>query len=166
MKINLGLGMTSLPVRAAAGGAPAWSPADEAGLWTLWLDPSDASTLWADTAATTAASVDGLVARIDDKSGGNRHFTQATSGARPLLKSAGGRHWLEGDGVDDVMESTVNISTIYSATALTCIIGMRAISASTNNSTYINSTIIGDRSAWVHLGQIKTAGSGQIGYAS
>jgi hypothetical protein len=32
MKINLGLGMTSLPVRAAAGGAPAWSPADEAGL--------------------------------------------------------------------------------------------------------------------------------------
>lgn len=67
-----------------------------------WYDPSDLSTLWQDTAGTTAVTADGQsVARIDDKSGNGRHLTQSTSGKRPLYKTSGGLHWLEFDGADD-----------------------------------------------------------------
>ncbi len=61
-----------------------WTPAQLPGLM-LWLDASDAGTLWADTEATTAATNGGLVARWDDKSGSNRYATQSTSGSRPTL---------------------------------------------------------------------------------
>jgi hypothetical protein len=63
-----------------------WTPADLTGL-ALWLDASDASTLWADTNATTAATNNGLVARWDDKSGNARHVTQPTGGTQPTLQT-------------------------------------------------------------------------------
>lgn len=38
------------------------------------------------------------------------HATQATSTARPLYKTAGGLHWIEGDGVDDWLRATFTIA--------------------------------------------------------
>jgi hypothetical protein len=70
-----------------------------------WYDPSDLSTVWADTAGTTPASVDGAVARIDDKSGNNNHATQATLASRPILRQSGGLTYLEFDGIDDGMST-------------------------------------------------------------
>jgi hypothetical protein len=53
----------------------------------LWLDASDASTLFDATSGGSLVAADGGVARWEDKSGNARHFTQSTSGNRPLRKT-------------------------------------------------------------------------------
>lgn len=70
----------------------------------VWYDPSDMSTLFADTAGTTPATIGGTVALMLDKSGNDLHATQATAASRPTLRQAGtGEYYLEFDGVDDFM---------------------------------------------------------------
>ena len=71
--------------RIGAAGGELWTPAELGDDLALWLDASDASTLWADTNATTAATNNGTVARWDDKSGNDRNAVQSTPGARPTL---------------------------------------------------------------------------------
>lgn len=76
-----------------------------------WYDPSDLTTLFQDDAATTPVTAAGQsVAVMRDKSGNNRHMTQATPGARPTYQSSGGLHWLQFDGTDDVMNAAVPVS--------------------------------------------------------
>jgi methionine-rich copper-binding protein CopC len=72
--------LTTIPAR----GAP-WTPADLPQPPALWLDASDATTLWADTNATVAATNNGAIARWNDKSGNGRNFTQGTAGNRPTF---------------------------------------------------------------------------------
>jgi hypothetical protein len=71
----------------------------------IWLDPSDLTTLFQDTAGTTPVTAAGqTVARINDKSGNNFHATQATAAARPTYQVDGnGRGYLAFDGVDDFL---------------------------------------------------------------
>lgn len=89
--------LSFLSVRSGAGpGSPAFDPAMlfAAGEDGFWLDPSDLSTLWLDTAGTQPATAPGqAVARVDDKSGNGRNATQATLSRRPVLARhpAGGR---------------------------------------------------------------------------
>lgn len=45
----------------------------------IWLDASDASTLWDATSGGSNSGSGGEVKRIDDKSGNGRHFTEATN---------------------------------------------------------------------------------------
>jgi hypothetical protein len=52
-----------------------------------WYDASDASTLFDATSGGSLVAADGAVARWEDKSGNARHFTQSTSGNRPLRKT-------------------------------------------------------------------------------
>jgi len=54
----------------------------------LWLDASDASTLFDATTGGSLVAADGGVARWEDKSGNARHMTQGTSGSRPTRKTA------------------------------------------------------------------------------
>jgi len=82
-------GYVGARVRGGAVVSEPWTPADLTGL-ALWLDASDAGTLWADTNATTAATNNGLVARWDDKSGNARHGSQSDTAKRPVLKT--GKH--------------------------------------------------------------------------
>jgi hypothetical protein len=49
----------------------------------LWLDASDASTLYDATSGGNVVAPDGAVARWEDKSGNGRHFTQETLDLRP-----------------------------------------------------------------------------------
>lgn len=70
-----------------------WTPAELTDL-AVWLDAADASTLWADTAATTPALNGGAVARWNDKSGNGRHAFQ-TAATGPLYNNGG---WLEFNG--------------------------------------------------------------------
>jgi hypothetical protein len=69
----------------------------------LWLDASDASTLFNATTGGSLVAADGGVARWEDKSGNGRHATQGTAGSRPLRKTGtiNGRDALRFDGSDD-----------------------------------------------------------------
>lgn len=104
--------------------SPIFSPA--AGMWggssfdpaTLfaggeagaWYDPSDLSTVWQDSGRTTAGAVDSPVGAIDDKSGNGNNATQATAAARPVLRqTAGGKYYLEFDGVDDSLQTAAAV---------------------------------------------------------
>lgn len=70
--------------RLASGAVPVFATmfqADEPG---IWLDPSDLTTLFQDSAGTTPVTAAGQpVGRISDKSGNGNHATQATAAARP-----------------------------------------------------------------------------------
>lgn len=116
--LGVGLSLPQAALRRRVPASPAaFTPADlfasgEAG---AWYDPSDLSTLWQDTAGTTAVTADGQsVARIDDKSGNGNNLTQATASKRPVYKTAGGLHWLLTDGVDDVIAGSPGAFTSQS----------------------------------------------------
>ncbi|MBG23660.1 MAG: hypothetical protein CMF22_09420 [Idiomarinaceae bacterium] len=60
--------------------------------------------LYQDAAGTVPVVADGDPAGLMlDVSGNDNHASQSTSAARPLYRTDGVRHWLEGDGVDDYM---------------------------------------------------------------
>jgi len=66
----------------------------------IWLDPSDFSTMFQDSAGTTPVTAVGQpVGLIRDKSGRGNHATQATAGNRPVLQQdSNGMYYLEFDG--------------------------------------------------------------------
>lgn len=71
----------------------------------LALDASIPTSLYDATSGGSLVAADGSVARWEDQSGNARHATQATSGARPLRKTAiqGGNDVVRFDGSDDAM---------------------------------------------------------------
>lgn len=81
---------------------------------TVWYDPSDRSTLFqSGTRAAPGAAVvnDGdPVGLVLDKSGNNIDLVQATASKRPLYKISGGISWLQFDGVDDALQSSVTLN--------------------------------------------------------
>ena len=100
MKVVADLTLTSAPHRAHN----TWSPEVlfEGGVQGVWYDPTDLTSVWADTSGTIPAALDGAVARMDDLSGNGHHAIEATTAARPILREDGaGRRYLEFDGVDD-----------------------------------------------------------------
>jgi len=72
-----------------------------------WYDPSDLSTLFQDAAGTTPVTASGdPVGLFLDKSGNNNHAKQSISVKRPTYMTDGTLHWLNFDGVDDVLVLT------------------------------------------------------------
>lgn len=90
---------TSLVVHSAG----SFSPLSLAPL--MWLDASDAGTMYDATTGGALVAADGAIARWEDRSGNGRHATQATLAARPLKKAAtlNGLPVVRFDGVDDGM---------------------------------------------------------------
>lgn len=75
----------------------------------LWLDASDASTLYTDSGLTTLVAADGdPVGGWKDKSGNTRHATQASGTNKPAYKTAikNGFSVVRFDGVNDVLSSS------------------------------------------------------------
>ena len=72
----------------------------------LWLDASDASTLYS---GASLAAADGAISEWRDKSGNARHATQATGVSQPLRKTAlkNGRDVVRFDGANDFMQNSV-----------------------------------------------------------
>lgn len=97
----------------------------DAGQQGYWLDVSDLTTMFQDSAGTTPAVVGQPVGRINDKSGRGNHFTQATTAAKPILRSDGVNYYLEIDGVDDILLLTA--APLYAAGSATIIIGARGV---------------------------------------
>jgi len=83
------------------------SPTQISGL-QLWLDASDASTLYDATTGGSLVAADGGVARWEDKSGNGRHATQGTSASRPVRKTNifNGLSALRFDGSNDFLSLT------------------------------------------------------------
>lgn len=78
----------------------------------LWLDASDASTLYS---GASLAAADGAISEWRDKSGNARHATQATGVSQPLRKTAiqNGRDVVRFDGANDGLKGTlVNLSAM------------------------------------------------------
>jgi hypothetical protein len=98
--------------RAAAWPMP-FLPSNVTGL-QLWLDASDAETLYDATSGGSLVAADGAVARWEDKSGNGRHATQGTSANRPLRKSAiqGGKDVLRFDGSNDTLSISGSASSM------------------------------------------------------
>lgn len=94
------------------GGGAAFSPSSIDELF-VWHDPSDLTTLFQDAAMTVPVTAsDDPVGAMLDKSGNGHHAIQATAGARPLYKTAGGLHWLEFDGIDDFLAVTYGATLV------------------------------------------------------
>jgi hypothetical protein len=88
MQLGIGLGLTSRRM--------GFSPASLFALSEpgVWLDPSDLTTMFQDTAGTIPVTTPGQsVARINDKSGRGNNATQATAASRPTygIVPLGGR---------------------------------------------------------------------------
>jgi hypothetical protein len=87
------------------------------------LDAADSSTLFDATAGGSLVTTDGsAVARWNDKSGNNRHATQATVNARPLLKTniKNGRNVLRFDATNDkltIANSTATFNFLHNSTS-------------------------------------------------
>lgn len=88
--------------RAALSTWSPFGPASVSGL-QLWLDASDASTLYDATSGGSLVAADGTVARWQDKSGNGRHAIQSEANRRPVRKTAivNGRDALTFDGTSD-----------------------------------------------------------------
>ena len=109
---------------------PAWTPASIT--TALWLDASDASTLYDATSGGSLVAADGAVARWQDKSGNARHVTQSTVGSRPLRKTSiqNSLDVVRFDGSNDGMDSgasdilrNVSWGAIYCVRKITAVSG-------------------------------------------
>lgn len=75
-----------------------------------WWDPSDTSTTFQDSSASTPATANNdPVARINDKSGNGNHLTNTGGSARPLLKVSS-QNWLSFDGATNYLQKIFTIS--------------------------------------------------------
>lgn len=106
-----------------------WSPADIA--TQIWLDASDATTLYDATSGGSLVAADGSIARWEDKSGHERHFTQATSASRPVRKTSvqNSLDIVRFDGSDDCMVLLTGLSGLIqnvSGVTLACVASHRA----------------------------------------
>ncbi|WP_343078783.1 hypothetical protein [Ostreiculturibacter nitratireducens] len=97
----------------------------------VWLDPSDLSTLWQDTAGTIPVTADGQpVARINNKGTAGGFFSQGGASYRPLYKASGGLHWLQADGSNDCL----NVASRFALGAdpdLTVVVGLMILANKT-----------------------------------
>lgn len=78
--------------------------------------------LFQDAAGTTPVTAPGdPVGLMLDLSGNDNHATQKVAGSRPIYRTDGTRHWLEFDGVDDLIEANLGYNLVpggYLAEAL------------------------------------------------
>lgn len=110
-----------------------WTPANIT--TQLWLDASDSSTI---------TLVSGAVSQWNDKSGNNRHATQATAANRPVVLTANinGLDVLSFDNSNDAMTTEWNSTAtnnymIFSVANLNTGSGFRRMIASTTNNSHI-----------------------------
>lgn len=114
--------------RASAAGD--FNPLDDADLM-LWIDPSDLSTLWQDTSASTAVTTStNPVDLAQDKSGNGRDLIGVGSTARPTYNTSGGLHWLNFDGANDYLYRTD--AFMYAAGAVSIFVGWYSATATGN----------------------------------
>ena len=102
--LMIGLSLTSLGLGVGSSGG--FSPRSLfTGAAGVFYDMSDLGSLWADTGATTPATVNGAIARVNDKSGNGNNATQGTGASQPTLKLTSGKYRCLFDGVADFLST-------------------------------------------------------------
>jgi hypothetical protein len=142
---------------------PAPVPQTIAGL-QLWLDASDASTLYDATTGGSLVAADGGVARWEDKSGNARHATQGTSANRPARKTAvqGGKDVLRFDGSNDslsIPSSTETFKFLHSADSTVFVVLTRS---TTDNSAIIDNCDDGSSAVGFSLRFLDGSGTSDV----
>lgn len=107
----------SLPLLGAGPSSPTppvppFDPSSIAGM-LIWLDSSDAATVWQNSNGTTPAAADGdPVGRWSDKSGNNRHATQADGTKKPSIRLSvkNGKNAIQYDGVNDTLALSATLT--------------------------------------------------------
>lgn len=98
MKLGLGLSLCEAALARRAFSPASLNP-------VIWLDFSDLSTLFQErtgAAATTQATIDGVVGTVRSKgNGGVNYFVAPTDAARGILRLVNGKYSVQSDGVDD-----------------------------------------------------------------
>jgi hypothetical protein len=138
-------GMWTLREAEAMRRAGTWPTSPPSGVGSglqLWLDASDASTLFDATSGGSLVAADGGVARWEDKSGNGRHATQGTSDNRPLRKTAiqGGRDVLRFDGSDDslsIASSKATFKFLHSADSTVFAVFKSGTTANPGHTNYV-----------------------------
>lgn len=93
---------------------------------SLWLDASDASTLYDAISGGNLVAANGLVARWQDKSGNSKHATQGTPSKQPMRKIAvkAGLDAIRLDGTADTMQvSMITLPTFISVFVVQSCVG-------------------------------------------
>jgi len=127
-------------------------PSQYSGL-TGWWDASDNATLFDATTGGSPVAADGLVARLEDKSGNARHFTMSTSGFRPLRKTAVANNLdvIRFDGSNDYLENSARFRDVMTSTDGTVFVVASATAISTDSAdAYSNETVLGTTGASSH----------------
>jgi hypothetical protein len=112
-----------------------------------WWDASDASTIYDATSGGSLVASGGSVARWQDKSGNSRHATQATSGKRPVRRTAqqNGLSTIEFSAGSSqaigVSSSTATFQFLHSTTFTVFLVAKVGTSSSTNALNPLFSTI-------------------------
>lgn len=104
MAIGATTQLVSLPTFLEAVGSSSWSPADHTTNQQMWLDFSDTTTLFTDTACTIPASPGDNVRGVVDKSPAGHNATNATSQASsPTLSAIGAMNALFFNGTSQFL---------------------------------------------------------------
>lgn len=98
-----------------------WSPVQDIAGLQLWLDASDATTLYDATSGGSLVAADGTVKRWEDKSGNGRHATEATYGPTRKTSQQNGLAALLFNGTNNFLSgsstpSTGNARTVFAVT--------------------------------------------------
>jgi hypothetical protein len=109
-----------------------WSPACLGTSVTLWLDAADATTLFSDSACTTATTSGGVVGCWKDKSSSARDAIQATASLKPLFGLTGfnGKPGVISDGVDDMLDQVGTSSVLPNVNNFTHTFAFRFLNGS------------------------------------
>jgi len=112
--------------------------------------------LFQDSAMTVPVAADGdPVGAMLDKSGNGNHMLQATAANRPLYKTSGGLHWIESDGVNDLLSCSSRFG-LGANPALTVVAAVRPISygLQTDRVWFLGSNVNGSISGAVGTGNV------------
>lgn len=129
---------------------------------TGWWDASDSGSLFDADTGGSAATADGDVGRIQDKSGNNRHFTQATAADRPRRKTSvqNGLDVVRFDGATEYLELGLAWSTLIAAAAGSVFIVAKATTITTNEAdVWDNQAVLTDAGLWHGFFVVKSTGA-------